>query len=68
MYARTGALVARVTGHEIFRFADAVGTSDILQEAERLSIADAERILSPWMALGRRIKSRYPRVEPLPPP
>jgi hypothetical protein len=32
---------------------------DVLDEAERLSVADAERILAPWMALGQgRAKSR----------
>jgi hypothetical protein len=28
--------------------------SDVLREAEQLSLADAKRILSPWIALGRR--------------
>jgi hypothetical protein len=27
---------------------------DVLREAEQLSIADAEQILSPWLALGRK--------------
>ena len=27
---------------------------DVLREAEQLSMADAERILSPWMMLGRK--------------
>lgn len=27
---------------------------DVMQEAERLSVAEAERILSPWLSLGRK--------------
>jgi len=29
-----------------------LGASEILREAERLSLDDAERILSPWLAFG----------------
>ena len=33
--------------------------SDVLREAEQLSIEDAEQTLFPWMALGRkRVKGR----------
>ena len=47
-HTRTGAHRARRTA-----FPKWVPDS-VLREAERLSLADAERILSPWMALGRQ--------------
>jgi hypothetical protein len=47
-HTRTGAHRARSTA-----FPKWVPNS-VLREAEKLSLADAERILSPWAALGRR--------------
>ena len=52
-HSRTGAHRSRRTA-----FPEWV-PSEVLREAEQLSMVDAERILSPWMALGRRrVKGR----------
>ena len=37
---------------------------DVLREAEQLSMADAERILSPWLALGRSAGSARGSARP----
>ena len=52
-HTRTGAHRSRTTA-----FPEWV-PGDVLREAEQLSMADAERILLPWLALGRkRLKAR----------
>jgi hypothetical protein len=40
--------------------------SEVLREAEQLSMADAERVLSPWLAFGRK-RAKGPRPTTAPP-
>jgi hypothetical protein len=36
--------------------------SEVMKEAEALSVAEAEKILSPWLALGRNARERSRRM------
>ena len=55
-HSRTGAHRSRRT-----EFPEWV-PGEVLQEAERLSVSEAERILSPWMMFGRKQGTKQPKL------